>query len=117
MRGRFHMYRLSLHHLTALDATPAELSTIAVRLECQHITLFTHVPEQARAMFPCVMPDDVPALSDALASANVSVCNLEVFPLDQDGGLGRFAEGLKRGAGLGAPIGRAACRERGRPYV
>src|SRR3546814_20358052 len=84
------MKRLSLHHLTALDATPAELATIAGRLECQHITLFTHVPEQARAMFPCVMPDDVPALSDALASANVSLCNLEVFPLDQDGGLGRF---------------------------
>src|SRR3546814_3711887 len=97
------MKRLSLHHLTALDATPAELATIAGRLECQHITLFTHVPEQARAMFPCVMPDDVPALSDALASANVSVCNLEVFPLDQDGGLGRFAEGLKTGAALGAP--------------
>src|SRR3546814_3127050 len=86
------MKRLSLHHLTALDATPAELATIAGRLECQHITLFTHVPEQARAMFPCVMPDDVPALSDALASANVSVCNLEVFPLDQDGGLGRRSE-------------------------
>lgn len=97
------MKRLSLHHLTALDATPAELATIAGRLECQHITLFTHVPEQARAMFPCVMPDDVPALSDALASASVSVCNLEVFPLDQDGGLGRFAEGLKTGAALGAP--------------
>src|SRR3546814_14105956 len=68
-----------------------------------YTTLFRSVPEQARAMFPCVMPDDVPALSDALASANVSVCNLEVFPLDQDGGLGRFAEGLKTGAALGAP--------------
>src|SRR3546814_3157104 len=78
------MKRLSLHHLTALDATPAELATIAGRLECQHITLFTHVPEQARAMFPCVMPDDVPALSDALASANVSVCNLEVFPRSEE---------------------------------
>src|SRR3546814_12356516 len=97
------MKRLSLHHLTALDATPAELATIAGRLECQHITLFTHVPEQARAMFPCVMPDDVQALSDALASANVSVCKLAVFPLDQDGGLGRFAAGLKPGAALGAP--------------
>src|SRR3546814_12607645 len=32
-----------------------------------------------------------------------SVCNSEVFPIDQDGGLGRCAEGLKTGAALGAP--------------
>src|SRR3546814_4565466 len=27
------------------------------------------------------------------------VCSSDLFPLDQDGGLGRFAEGLKTGAG------------------
>lgn len=95
--------RLSLHQLTALDAAPVELVALAGQLGCAHVTLFTHVPERARGFYPCVGPEDVPAMQDALAAAGVTVCNLEVFPLDQDGGLDRFAEGLRVGAALGAP--------------
>lgn len=95
--------RLSLHQLTALDATPAELVAMAGKLGCAHVTLFTHVPERARGFYPCVTTGDVAMMRDALDSAGVSLCNLEVFPLDQDGGLDRFEEGLRVGAALGAP--------------
>ena len=94
---------MSLHHLTALDASPSDLASIAGRLRCDHVTLFTHVPDQARGFYPCVTGDDVPALRDTLARAGVTVCNLEVFPLDRDGDLARFEEGLRVGAALGAP--------------
>lgn len=93
---------LSLHHLTALDVTPVEWIAIAGRLGCDYVTLFSHVPEQARHIYPMVKADDVASVRDALARANVAVCNLEVFPLDQDGDLDRFADGLRTGAAIGA---------------
>ncbi len=93
---------LSLHHLVALDATPIELVAIAGRLGCAHVTLFTHVPEAAKGFYPCVTAADVPALQDALAAANVTVGNIEVFSLDQDEDPKRFAEALAVGASIGA---------------
>ncbi|MBB4632396.1 sugar phosphate isomerase/epimerase family protein [Sphingosinicella soli] len=96
-------HALSLHHLTVLDTSPLELVALAGDTGFAHVTLFTLVPKQARTLFPCVMPGDVAALKEALAAACVSVCNLEVFSLDQDGNLQRFEQGLKTGAALGAP--------------
>lgn len=93
---------LSLHHLTVLDVPHHALAEIAGAVGCAHVTLFTHLPEQLVGKFPCVAPGDVPALADTLAAAGVSVCNLEVFPLDRDGDLDRFAAGLEMGAALGA---------------
>lgn len=94
--------RLSLHHLTALDASPLELIGIAGRVGCAHVTLFTDVPEQARHIYPKVESADIAAIREALARANVSVCNLEIFPLDRDGEVNRFADGLQVGAAIGA---------------
>ncbi|MDB5671771.1 MAG: xylose isomerase-like barrel family protein, partial [Alphaproteobacteria bacterium] len=54
---------------------------------------------------PSVSRADVPAVAGALDANGVRLCNLEVFPLDRDGGLERFREGLEIGAALGA--GRA----------
>lgn len=96
-------YPLSLHHLTALDTSPAELISIAGRLGCPHVTLFTHVPERARGFYPCVEEADVSALEDALAAAGVAVCNIEVFSLVGDEELGQFEQGLRVGAAIGAP--------------
>lgn len=93
---------VSLHHLTALDAAPTELVAIAGMLGCEHVTLFTHVPEQARGFYPCVAASEVSALRDSLAAASVTVCNLEVFPLASNA-LKDLEEGLRIGAALGAP--------------
>lgn len=95
-------FPLSLHQLTALDAAPDRLIRIAGALDCASVCLFTFVPEQARHIYPLVGPADVPTIAEGLADAGVTLCNLEVFPLDRDGDLERFAEGLEVGAALGA---------------
>lgn len=93
---------LSLHPLNALDARPIQLIEIAGRLGVGLVCLFTYVPAEAAGRYPLVAPADVAAVGDALAQAGVRLCNLEVFPLDRDGDLDRFAAGLEVGAALGA---------------
>jgi sugar phosphate isomerase/epimerase len=95
-------FPLSLHHLTVLDASIAELIAIAGDCGCAHVCLFAHVPEAARGLYPQVARADLPMLRDHLAAHNVSVCNLEVFPLDGNDDIGRFSDALQIGAALGA---------------
>jgi sugar phosphate isomerase/epimerase len=95
-------FPLSLHHLTVLDASVEQLITIAGEVGCAHVCLFTYVPEQARGLYPQVMQAQLPMLRDYLAAHRVSVCNLEVFPLDVDNEFARFSEALNIGAALGA---------------
>ena len=94
---------LSLHQLTALDATPLALIGMAGALGCSHVCLFTHVPEAAAGRYPLVGADDVPAVKAALAGSGVAVSNLEVFPLDGATDPATFEAGLAAGAALGAP--------------
>jgi len=94
--------KLSLHHLTALDATPVELIAIAGRLGCDHVCLFTHVPDAIAQLFPCVREEDVKDVAAALRQAGVTLCNLEVFPLDGDPDWAGFERSLAVGQALGA---------------
>jgi sugar phosphate isomerase/epimerase len=93
---------LSLHPLNALDVDPAGLIAIAGRLGVGHVCLFTHVPEAAAGFYPMVGPADVDGVRHALDGEGVRLCNLEVFPLDQDGPLDHLLAGLETGARLGA---------------
>jgi sugar phosphate isomerase/epimerase len=93
---------LSLHQLTALDASPAELVAIASTLGCEHVCLFTHVPERARHIYPAVTNETRQAVADGLERSGVSLFNLEVFPLTTDVALDEFRAGLELGASLGA---------------
>lgn len=93
---------LSLHPLNALDADPLALIEIAATLGVERLCLFTHVPEAAAGFYPVVTPADVPGVAAALSNTGVTLCNLEVFPLDCDGDLAHLREGLETGARLGA---------------
>jgi len=93
---------LSLHHLTALDTTPAELVGIAGALDCARVCLFTHVPEEARHLFPMVTMGMREEVAATLAQAGVHLHNLEVFPLNPNANLNAFRIGLEVGAALGA---------------
>lgn len=104
-------FPLSLHHLTALDATPAQLVELARDNGCAHVCLFTYVPEAARAAFPMVMPEDVPALKAVMDACSVTACNLEVFPLDGTDDVAGFASALETGAALGATRATAHIHE------
>ncbi len=93
---------LSLHHLCALDVSPAELVTFAAAAGCYRVCLFTYVPDAARRFYPMVQADDVPALADHMRASGVTLCNIEVFPLDGKEDPAAFEEALRVGAALGA---------------
>ena len=93
---------LSLHQLTALDASPLELVAIAGGLEVEFVCLFTHVPEAAAGRYPFVHRADVESLRAALDEHGVRLNNLEVFPLDHAGSGDEFEPALAIGAELGA---------------
>lgn len=101
----FRPAKLSLHHLTALDASATELIAIAGRLGCDHVCLFTHVPDEIAKLFPCICEEDVAEVASALRQAGVTLCNLEVFPLDREPDWAGFERSLAVGQSLGA--GRA----------
>lgn len=102
---------LSLHQLTALDASPEELVRIAGELGVDAVCLFTHVPDAAAGRFPQVSADAIVGLRRALAAANMTLCNIEVFPLDRSGPRPDFAAGLSIGAALGASRATAHLHE------
>lgn len=93
---------LSLHQLTALDASPRELIDIARRLRVDSVCLFTHVPEPALGRYPLVDQSEIGELRAVLEGAGVTLENLEVFPLDRNGPREEFESGLAVGAALGA---------------
>lgn len=93
---------LSLHALTALDAAPVALIAIARALGCDRVCLFTHVPDAARHVYPCVTADARSAVAAALAESGVRLHNIEVFPLTPESDLAAFRPGLALGAALGA---------------
>ncbi len=95
-------FALSLHQLTALDAVPSRLVELAGETGCDHVCLFTFVPEAASGRYPLVSAGDVPDLRSRMADAGVSLCNLEVFPLDGQEDREAFARALEVGAELGA---------------
>ncbi|WP_103730877.1 sugar phosphate isomerase/epimerase [Novosphingobium sp. HII-3] len=93
---------LSLHQLTALDASPVRLVELAGDAGCRHVCIFTFVPEAAQGRYPLVTAGDAPELRRRMADAGVSLCNLEVFPLDGKEDHDAFARALDVGAALGA---------------
>lgn len=102
---------LSLHQLTALDASPRDLIDIAHRLGVASVCLFTHIPEAGRGHYPPVGIDDALELRTVLNGHGMTVANLEVFPLDRPGPRDDLALGLATGAALGATRATAHLHE------
>ncbi len=95
-------FPVSLHQLTSLDSSPAELVAQAGAHGCDHVCLFTYVPAAAAGRYPLVMPADVPDLRRRMADAGASLCNIEVFPLNGQEDWAGFDAALETGAALGA---------------
>lgn len=94
--------RFSLHPLNALETPPVELVKIAGELECSHVTIFTYVPEEAKGLYPLLERKDVDAFLKAMEGTGVTVGNLEVFGLEDDGDYTHLIEGLEVGQAIGA---------------
>jgi sugar phosphate isomerase/epimerase len=93
---------LSLHHLTAMSLSPEELVAVAAAAKCQHVCLFTYMPDVVRNRYPVVDGTMAEGLARAFSDSGVSLYNLEVFPLGQDSDWDGMAAGLALGAKLGA---------------
>ena len=96
------MRRISLHHLTALDATPAELVRLAAEADCPLVTLFTHMPPPHRLRYPMVEPQEAEALATLMAELGVGCHSVEVFPLVAKQDWTAVKAGLETGCVLGA---------------
>jgi sugar phosphate isomerase/epimerase len=95
-------FPLSLHHLNAFDASHADMIRMAGAFGCEHVCLFTYVPEAAKHLYPCIQPEDVAMLRAVQREAGATLCNLEVFPLDGREDWAAFDRALETGAALGA---------------
>ncbi|MGV3768572.1 MAG: sugar phosphate isomerase/epimerase family protein [Sphingobium phenoxybenzoativorans] len=94
--------RFSLHPLNALETPPVALVKIAGELQASHVTIFTYVPEEAKGLYPLLERKDVGAFLEALADTGVTVGNLEVFGLEDDGDYAHLVDGLEVGQMIGA---------------
>ena len=101
------MRALSLHHLTALDVSPADLVSLAAELGVEHVCLFTQVEPATAGLFPAVSAANSSEVRARCAATGVTVCNLEYFPLTAGVDLSLYKAGLDIGAALGAR--RATC--------
>lgn len=102
---------LSLHQLTALDASPRELIEIARRLAVSSVCLFTHVSEAGAGRYPLVGKGDVGDLRALLDEAGMTLSNIEVFSLDRTRPRDDLDPGLALGAALGATRATAHLHE------
>jgi sugar phosphate isomerase/epimerase len=91
---------LSLHHLTALDASPLELIDIAAQTGCEQVCLFVY-SSAPQLNFPVVAARQVDDIRARLSSAGVEVYNLEFFPIGPDVDVDAYDRALRVGAAIG----------------
>lgn len=99
---------LALHQVTALDVDPLTLVDLAADNGCTKVCVFTNAPALPTddggvdLGFPLVTEALLPVLKDKLAQRNVSVGNIEFFPIDIDPPLEDYRRGIEIGKALGA---------------
>jgi len=99
---------LALHQITAMEAAPADLVSIASDVGCQQVCIFTHIPISAlpdqhiRAAFPVVTRPMGRKMLERLRDRCISVGNIEFFPVTADAPIESYREGLALGSELGA---------------
>ncbi|MFA7440604.1 MAG: sugar phosphate isomerase/epimerase [Sphingomonadaceae bacterium] len=103
------MRELALHQITAMEASPPDLVSIAAEAGCKKVCIFVLSPlvpvngsDRMEPLFPTVTDDTKQAMKDRLAACGVSVMNIEFFPIDADTDLQSYRAPLALGAELGA---------------
>lgn len=99
---------LSIHQITALDAGPVGLVSIAAATGCDGVCIFTHIPASVdKTRFPVVDEGNTAKMLETMRDQAIAVSNVEFFPITEDVDVADFCLGLARGAELGAA--RAVC--------
>jgi sugar phosphate isomerase/epimerase len=95
------MRPLALHQITAMEASPPDLLTIAAQVGCQHVCVFLHLPTPG-VPFPAVTRAMKGEMLTRMDATGVTVSNIEYFPLTADVDLDAFLPALDLGAELEA---------------
>jgi len=99
---------LALHQITAMEAGPVELVSIAAATGCQGVCIFTHSPRSplpgmtTSFAFPVVDQGNRDAMLERLADTGITVGNIEFFPIQEGLDLQVYRDGLALGGELGA---------------
>lgn len=99
---------LAIHQITAMEASPVELVSIAAELGCQQVCVFTHSPhnpvpgEEGAFVFPLVDEGNKREFLMRLGETGVGVGNVEFFPVQQGLDLEFYRAGLALGGEIGA---------------
>jgi len=99
---------LGLHQITAMEATPLELVSIARQVTCSEVCIFTHLPqltpepEDTESPFPVLTRSDLPDMKARLSDDGVTIANIEFFSLTPWMNFDAYTRGLELGAELSA---------------
>jgi sugar phosphate isomerase/epimerase len=95
--------RISLHHLSLTETTPAEFAAIAAAAGCSHVCLFVKVPGNHAAALPRVHSVQAAReLKERLDGSGLSVWNVDTFMIIPGVELTDYGETLQIAAALGA---------------
>lgn len=95
------MYKLGIHHMTALETDPLSFVSLAAETGCQEISVFTQQPGSS-SKYPLVTRDNLPGMKARLLDTGVSVANVDAFIIAPDTDVAAFMPALELGAELGA---------------
>ena len=99
---------LGLHQITAMEAPPAELISIARQVGCCEVCVFTHLPQltpepdNTESPFPVITRSDLPEIRARLSNEGITVANVEFFSLTPWMNFDAYIRGLELGAELSA---------------
>lgn len=84
------MRRLALHQITALEASPQQLVSLAAEAGCERVCIFVRAPDQpivdrdgSLFRFPTVLPDEVADMKACMEMHGISIMNAEFFPIEE----------------------------------
>lgn len=99
---------LALHHVSVMEVDPLTLVDLAADAGCDGVCVFTNTPllpsegGEIDLGFPLVTRDLVIAFKQRLAERNMSVGNVEFFPVTEALNLDDYRAGLQIGQDIGA---------------
>lgn len=99
---------LALHQITAMEASPIELVSIAAAAGCQRVCVFTHVPGSGKSdgkntsAFPLITRDNLADMKAQLLETGVGVGNIEFFPVTPNLSVESYRDAFAIGAELNA---------------
>jgi len=107
--GEGIMRPLALHQLTALDASPLELVSLAAQTGCQRIVTWVHDPVDPfpgkgwkQFGFPSITPQTKKEMRVRLRDTGIELANIEMFPITKGVDPTVYHPYLEMGADLGA---------------